>query len=433
MKTQWKIGISVLAAVAIMSGCSSSDDGTGTKATTGDDGMPSWTKSKETMTLDSAAKTLSALMSADEEIMLEEKSSSRVYTPSMFEVIASAKEKVTASSRADRHNVSTRSAPPPSGLAVGINSCSESGTVTVTRDSNDNEDSSYHNDSELFDNCVDDGSILRDSNCIIGGSMDLNYDLVKVNGECKENENSQDGEWHHSEEYIGYSETWTRGEDTNNVVIDVVYTMNESETWTENPDKSEDGHFLSVSDGYMNITFNETIDNTVYRYEMKQYTGDEVYHYDSVKGDNPMTTTTNGYFGSSLLGTIEGVEVNMGTGYYYKDLIGVDRYVDANTTSFHVSGTFGALCAGGIVEITTPELLMDSENTISCDETKGEGMPKSGQVQMVGDGVATARFFEAVVDSNNSDVKIVVGADSHIYDCIKDIPHCDNILLQQDR
>ena len=428
MNTQWKVGISVLAAVAIMSGCSSSDDGK--KATTGDDGLPSWIKVKAPMTLDSAAKTLSALMSSDEEMMFEQKSSSRVHIISMLEVIESAKAKLAISSREDRHKVSTRAAQmPPSGLDVGMHSCSESGTVTVTKDSHDNGDSSYRNESELFDNCVDDGIVTHKSNCLIGDNMDLDYDIVKVNGECKEGERGQEGEWHGSETYIGYSEKWTRGEDTSHVVFDVVYAVNKNATWTENPDASEDGHYVSVSNGYMNIAFHETDTAAVYRFEMKQFTYDEVYHYDDVLGeDNPTTTTTNGYFGSSLLGTIEGVEVNRGTGYYYKDLIGVDRYIDANTTSFHVSGTFGALCAGGIVDISTPTLLINSENTIACS---GEGMPKLGQVQMLGDSVATARFFEAVADSNNSDVEIVVGSDSHIYDCVKDIPHCDKILLEQ--
>jgi hypothetical protein len=323
-------------------------------------------------------------------------------------------------------------------LSVGLSSeeynCTVSGSFTITYDSGPwSSTGLFFSGTEVHSNCVDDGSTLDAySNCAFFPPFSSSS-LATTNGSCGYIEHLDSGHEDSSESYTAYTERWD-----DNVTEDVfTFSADAEDMWADN--YSDDG---SVKTGTRTYTSEGSFElhavqgpggdgEIFFKSKATGYSQKEEYATNlSTGNDIGVDTTYNGYFASSVSeNDVNGTLVETGGyGYFFQNLVDTESYIDENITHMTINGTFGSACMNGTVTLATAQTLVNDVNSVAC-MGDGYAMPKSGVINISGNGEATATFFEAVADSNNSDLNVSQGSESVVYDCWGDIPECDNGML----
>lgn len=433
MKTSVIVSLSAVAAALVMSGCSSSDSNKGGSS------LPAWTSSKADVNVTSAAAGINELRQANEVGASPLENIGIPLAPSYadattFDDKAAAAKALLEAKRAPKSRDAAHAAAlkGPARVAAGplseTHDCTVSGSFTITYDSGSWSDTGeFGSGTEVHNNCVDDGTTLdMYSNCAFFSPF--GGDKVTTSGSCGYIYHEDDGYWDETYSYTSYKERWddTATEDVFTISVNVEDSY--KDVWTEEGDV-ESGTFTYTSNGYYELhgVQGPAGDGEIkLRNEAKSYSAKENYVYSYALGTDTHTDmTVNGYVGLSVSGANEdGTPIpSSGYGYYFSNLVTEDDYVDENISNFTLNGTFGSACLEGTIKLTTIQPMVNDANSIVC-AGDSDAMPKAGVVTISGNGEATATFFEAVADSNNSDLNISVGDESVVYDCWGDLPEC---------
>lgn len=438
MRTRTIVTLSVVAATLVMSGCNSSSD-----STTGGT-LPAWVNSKTDINVSSGASailefikgtdTLASPVGGGAGIMVAPSYADAVtFDEKSTAAIALIEAKQTPTERSSRRTAALQAPSMVAGYYSQEHNCTVSGNFTVTYDNGPwSTTGSFSSRTEVHNNCVDDGSTLDSySSCaffpLIGGTQ------ATTNGSCGYISHYDSGYYDSSESYTAYKERWD-----DNVSEDVfIFSVNAEDSDLDNysDDGSvETGVYTYTSKGYFEMHGVQGLGGDgeiLFRNEATGYS--EKVNYDtnmSTWNDIEVDITYNGYFASSVSendanGTLVPV---YGYGYYFQNLVNTESYIDENITKMTIDGKFGSACMGGTVTFTTLQTLVNDANTVVC---LGDNfaMPKSGALTVSGNGEVTATFFEAVADSNNSDLNVSQGSESVVYDCWGDIPECGTTAL----
>lgn len=433
MKASVVVSLSAVTAALVISGCSSSSD-----STTGDSSLPVWTSGKADVNVTSAAAGINELRQASEVWASPLGNTDIPLAPSyagattFYDKAAAAKALLEAK-RAPKGREAARSAAlkGPARAAAPLSAtfdCTVSGSLTLTYNEGPWSDTGwFESGTEVHNNCVDDGSTLdMYSSCAFfppfGGTK------VTTSGSCAYIVHEDDGYEDTTESYTSYKERWDDDASEDVFTFSVNVKDSYKDVWSDDG-SVESGTFTYTSNGYYELHGVQGVggDGEIkLRNEAKSYNAKENYEYSyALDMDTHIDTTVNGYVGSALFTNGEGGELEQvdGYGYYFSDLVTEDDYVDANISHFTVNGTFGSACLEGTVKLTTLQPMVNDANSIVC-AGDSDAMPKAGVITISGNGEATATFFEAVADSNNSDLNISAGDDSAVYDCWGDLPEC---------
>ncbi len=431
------LGLSVVTAVLISTGCSSD----GGDTTTGDSSLPSWTGSKVDMNVTSAAVAISEFRKG----METPASPVRVgipYTPvsdaSQFEqksaIAVAALDVKRAPVGREKSPSVHRSAnkktvlvgPGPESDA-GEHNCTVFGNITITYDSGDwGEEGGFNSRTEVHNNCLDNGDTLDEySQCAFFPPLEGGSFGVSTTGSCESFDRGDDNHYEGSDSYTAYKEVWTDSE--NDDVFTYTVDVEDKNTYVYSDDGSvESGTYTYTSNGHFDLHGEQgegdawiKVRNEAKSFNVTGKYDDNISSGKTIREDGAI----NGYFGTSLIGADnEGTaRPSSGYGYYFSNLITEDNYVDENISHFSFGGTFGSACMNGNVVFETTKVLVDDANFRTC-EGDDEPMPKDGNVTITGNGMATAMFFEA--GEYNSDLNISSGSDSEVYDCWEDLEQC---------